>query len=478
MKILLDRKISIVFLILQLLASAGVVGLVFYMDVLPTKYIICLIAGVLFFMAYGVFSQMTQKTYILGRVLIGVFLILYAGVGYYVYSTIDTLNNISGEQVKLDEVSYLVLSTDPAASLKDTKGYSYGSLEGIDEENTKQALTNVKEVLKQEIPVMKYADTDTMLEALYASQVRVIVFNESFRQTVTENHPEFEKNTKKIGTYQIKTNLSAGETEENNEDVTKRSFNVYISGIDTYGDISQTSRSDVNIVATVNPVTKQILLTSAPRDYYIPMANSNGMPDKLTHAGMFGVDNSRKTLEMLYDVDIDYYVRVNFTGLKKIVNTLGGVEVYSDYTFTSDWGPSFKKGYNKVNGKQALAFCRERHHFATGDRQRAKNHQHMFEAILSKVMSPSVLPNYMDLLKVFKKMVQTNMSTKQITALAKMQLDDMSQWKISSYSVDGTGAKKTTYTYRSRALYVMEPDMRTVEKAKEKINKVYHATAQ
>ena len=208
------------------------------------------------------------------------------------------------------------------------------------------------------------------------------------------------------------------------------------------------------------------------------MANSNGMPDKLTHAGMFGVDNSRKTLEMLYDIDIDYYVRVNFTGLKKIVNTLGGVEVYSDYTFTSDWGPSFKKGYNKVNGKQALAFCRERHHFATGDRQRAKNHQHMFEAILSKVMSPSVLPNYMDLLKVFKKMVQTNMSTKQITALAKMQLDDMSQWKISSYSVDGTGARKTTYTYRSRSLYVMEPDMRTVEKAKEKINKVYHATAQ
>ncbi len=478
MRILFDRKISIVFLILQFLASAGVVGLVFYMDVLPMKYIICLIAVVLFFMAYGVLSQMTQKTYILGRVLIGVFLILYAGVGYYAYSTIDTLNNISGEQVKLDEVSYLVLSTDPAASLKDTKGYSYGSLEGIDEENTKQALSNVKEVLKQEIPVMKYADTDTMLAALYASQVKVIVFNESFRQTVTENHPDFEKNTKKIGTYQIKTNLAAGETEENNEDVTKQSFNVYISGIDTYGDISQTSRSDVNIVATINPVTKQILLTSAPRDYYIPMANSNGMPDKLTHAGMFGVDNSRKTLEMLYDIDIDYYVRVNFTGLKKIVNTLGGVEVYSDYTFTSDWGPSFKKGYNKVNGKQALAFCRERHHFATGDRQRAKNHQHMFEAILSKVMSPSVLPNYMDLLKVFKKMVQTNMSTKQITALAKMQLDDMSQWKISSYSVDGTGARKTTYTYRSRSLYVMEPDMRTVEKAKEKINKVYHATAQ
>ncbi len=234
----------------------------------------------------------------------------------------------------------------------------------------------------------------------------------------------------------------------------------------------------MNIVATVNPVTKQIFLTSAPRDFYIPMANSNGVPDKLTHAGEFGVDNSRKTLEMLYDIDIDYYVRVNFTSLKKIVNTLGGVNVYSDYTFTSDWGPSFKKGYNKVNGKQALAFCRERHHFATGDRQRVKNHQHMFEAILTKVMSPSVLPNYTDLLSVFSKMVQTNMSTDKITSLAKMQLNDMSKWKISSYSVNGTGARKTTYTYRSRALYVMIPDEKTVEKAKTKIAKVYNATAE
>lgn len=474
MKVLVSRKISIVFLSILVLASAGVIGLMWYIDVLPVKYMICLIAAALFFLVYGIFSQMTQKTYILGRILIAVFVLLYGGVCYYAYSTLDTLNEISGEQVKLDTVSYIVLRADGAKTLSDTKGYQYGSLENIDKDTSIQALDNVRNVLKQEVAVSQYGDMDSMIAALYSSEVRVIVFNESFRESVEDNHPDFSKNTKVIGSYEIKTNLV--KEEDSHEDITEKSFHVYISGIDTYGDISQTSRSDVNIVATVNPVTKQILLTSAPRDFYIPMANSNGVPDKLTHAGMFGVDNSRETLGMLYGIDIDYYVRVNFTGLKKIVNTLGGVEVYSDFDFTSDWGPSFKKGYNKVNGKQALAFCRERHHFQTGDRQRAKNHQYMFQAILSKVMSPSVLPNYMNLLKVFKKMVQTNMSTKQITALAKMQLNDMSQWKISSYSVNGSGARKTTYTYPSRGLYVMIPDTRTVEKAKQKIEKVYNAT--
>lgn len=475
MKVLLSRKISIVFLIIQLLASLGIIGLVIYMDVLPIKYILAFAAVVLFFLAYGIFSQMAERTYIVGRILIGVFCLLFVGAAYYAIHTLTALEDISDGQIKVDQVSYIVLQGNEISSLKEATGCQFGVLESIDRETTDQAIDNAKKVIGKEIPVSQYADMDSLVQALYSSEVQVIVLNESFRSGVTENYKTFGADTKIIGTYKIQTNIKQEEPEEKKEDITQRSFNIYISGIDIYGDINQTSRSDVNIVATVNPITKQILLTSAPRDFYVPMANSNGVPDKLTHAGEFGVDNSRKTLEMLYDIDIDYYLRVNFTSLKKIVRALGGVEVYSDYDFTSDWGPSFKKGYNKVNGKQALAFCRERHHFATGDRQRVKNHQHMLEAILSKVMSPAVLPNYTELLSVFKKMVQTDMSTKEMKALAKMQLNDMSQWKISSYSVNGTGARKTTYTYRSRALYVMIPDERTVEKAKRKIEKVYYA---
>ena len=251
-----------------------------------------------------------------------------------------------------------------------------------------------------------------------------------------------------------------------------------------YGKIAQTSRSDVNIIATVNPVTKKVLLTSTPRDYYVPLYGENGksvsggMPDKLTHAGIYGIDCSIGTLEKIYDIKIDYYVRVNFTSLKKIVDLLGGVEVYSDYDFISDWGPhgagthyKFKKGYNKVNGKKALAFCRERHHFANGDYQRGRDHQHMIEAILNKAMSPSILQNFTGLLKESKNMFQTSMSTKKISSLCNMQLNDMAKWKISYANAEGTGAKKTTYSIRSTALYVCEPNYASIEKVKKKMKK-------
>ncbi len=227
---------------------------------------------------------------------------------------------------------------------------------------------------------------------------------------------------------------------------------------------------------TVNPNTKQILLTTTPRDYYVPLSVSNGVPDKLTHAGIYGVDCSVKTLEKLYDIDIDYYVRVNFTSIQKIVDLLGGVKVYSDYDFTSDWGPSFKKGYNKVNGKQALAFCRERHHFVDGDYQRGRDHQHMIEAILNKAMSPDILPNYAKLLKTVSKNFQTNMSTKEIMALCKMQLNDMSQWTIKFANAEGTGASRKTYSMPSRFAYVCMPDYNSVDKITQKIKKLLKAT--
>ena len=264
--------------------------------------------------------------------------------------------------------------------------------------------------------------------------------------------------------------------EEKLDDITTTPFSVYLSGIDVYGDIKQTSRSDVNVIMTVNPNTKQILLTTTPRDYYVPLSVSNGVPDKLTHAGIYGVDCSVKTLEKLYDIDIDYYVRVNFTSIQKIVDLLGGVKVYSDYDFTSDWGPSFKKGYNKVNGKQALAFCRERHHFADGDYQRGRDHQHMIEAILNKAMSPDILPNYAKLLKTVSKNFQTNMSTKEIMALCKMQLNDMSQWTIKFANAEGTGASRKTYSMPSRFAYVCMPDYNSVDKITQKIKKLLKAT--
>ena len=380
---------------------------------------------------------------------------------------------MAGQQVKVDEISCIVLKDDPAQSIYDTKDYTFGILAANDRENTNKALAEVQAAIGKEPATIEYQDNDTLIDALYAKDVKVIVINEANRSPIEEYYKTFSDDTRVLNTHKVETVI---QEDEKLDDITKTPFNVYLSGIDVYGSIKATSRSDVNVIVTVNPNTKQILLTSTPRDYYVPLTVSNGIPDKLTHAGIHGVDYSIGTLENLYGIDIDYYVRVNFTSVRKIVDLLGGVKVYSDYDFTSDWGPSFKKGYNQVNGKQALAFCRERHHFANGDYQRGRDHQHMIEAILNKAMSPDILPNYADLLKTASKNFQTNMSTKEITALAKMQLNDMSQWTIKYANAAGQGASKTTYSYQSRKLYVCVPDYNSVAKITKRINKVLKAT--
>ena len=473
MKTLLSRKLSLVFLIVQFLISAALVGVAFYVGFIPLKYIVALIVLCLFLLAYEVFSQMTDKTYIVGRVLCALICFFYIGGGYYCVNTYSAIDEMAGQQVKVDEISCIVLKDDPAQSIYDTKDYTFGILAANDRENTNKALAEVQAAIGKEPATIEYQDNDTLIDALYAKDVKVIVINEANRSPIEEYYKTFSGDTRVLNTHKVETVI---QEDEKLDDITKTPFNVYLSGIDVYGSIKATSRSDVNVIVTVNPNTKQILLTSTPRDYYVPLTVSNGIPDKLTHAGIHGVDCSIGTLENLYGIDIDYYVRVNFTSVRKIVDLLGGVKVYSDYDFTSDWGPSFKKGYNQVNGKQALAFCRERHHFANGDYQRGRDHQHMIEAILNKAMSPDILPNYADLLKTASKNFQTNMSTKEITALAKMQLNDMSQWTIKYANAAGQGASKTTYSYQSRKLYVCVPDYNSVAKITKRINKVLKAT--
>ena len=473
MKTLLSRKLSLVFLIVQFLISAALVGVAFYVGFIPLKYIVALIVLCLFLLAYEVFSQMTDKTYIVGRVLCALICFFYIGGGYYCVNTYSAIDEMAGQQVKVDEISCIVLKDDPAQSIYDTKDYTFGILAANDRENTNKALAEVQAAIGKEPATIEYQDNDTLIDALYAKDVKVIVINEANRSPIEEYYKTFSDDTRVLNTHKVETVI---QEDEKLDDITKTPFNVYLSGIDVYGSIKATSRSDVNVIVTVNPNTKQILLTSTPRDYYVPLTVSNGIPDKLTHAGIHGVDCSIGTLENLYGIDIDYYVRVNFTSVRKIVDLLGGVKVYSDYDFTSDWGPSFKKGYNQVNGKQALAFCRERHHFANGDYQRGRDHQHMIEAILNKAMSPDILPNYADLLKTASKNFQTNLSTKEITALAKMQLNDMSQWTIKYANAAGQGASKTTYSYQSRKLYVCVPDYNSVAKITKRINKVLKAT--
>ena len=252
-------------------------------------------------------------------------------------------------------------------------------------------------------------------------------------------------------------------------DITEDPFSIYISGIDTYGRVSSVSRSDVNMIITVNPKTHKILITSIPRDYYVTLAGKNAK-DKLTHAGIYGIETSVATLEDLLDIPINYYVKVNFTSLIDIVDALGGVNVYSKYSFTSKDGYYYNQGYNNVDGKKALSFVRERKAFSEGDRTRVENQAAMIEALINKAISPSIIMNYTSLLNALNDSFITNLDTNSITEFIKMQIDKMPSWEIENISLNGTDGSDYTYSYGGTKLYVMYPDNETVINAQNKIN--------
>ena len=260
--------------------------------------------------------------------------------------------------------------------------------------------------------------------------------------------------------------------------ITKEPFVIYLSGVDTRGELTENARSDVNILAAVNPVTKRVALVNTPRDYYVDLAGTSSK-DKLTHAGLYGVETSMETLGNLYGVNVDHYIRINFAGFISIIDALGGVDVYSDQAFTSVGSPgyydptTFVEGWNHLDGKSALAFARERHAFASGDIQRGINQMKVIDAMLNKIKSPALLMGFSKIMDAASDCFVTSFSQDQISALVRMQLSDFAEWDIESYTVTGTSSSSTKcYSAKGQKLYVMKPDDASVSKAKEMIASV------
>ena len=260
--------------------------------------------------------------------------------------------------------------------------------------------------------------------------------------------------------------------------ITKEPFVIYLSGVDTRGELTENARSDVNILAAVNPVTKRVALVNTPRDYYVDLAGTSSK-DKLTHAGLYGVETSMETLGNLYGVNVDHYIRINFAGFISIIDALGGVDVYSDQAFTSVGSPgyydptTFVEGWNHLDGKSALAFARERHAFASGDIQRGINQMKVIDAMLNKIKSPALLMGFSKIMDAAADCFVTSFSQDQISALVRMQLSDFAEWDIESYTVTGTSSSSTKcYSAKGQKLYVMKPDDASVSKAREMIASV------
>ena len=289
-----------------------------------------------------------------------------------------------------------------------------------------------------------------------------------------------------FGFYALKVNgaldkIATGEesgnyTQEHSIDVTASPFNVYISGIDVYGEIKQDSRSDVNLIATINPKTHRILLVTTPRDYYVPIPGiSDGQNDKLTHAGIYGIDASVATLENLYETEIPFYVRVNFTSVEEIVDVMGGVNVESELAFTTGKESGaiveVQEGHNHFSGKEALAFVRERHALADGDNQRGKNQQALLTGLIKKAMSPMILFRANGMINSIVGNAETNMSEKQIKSLVRMQLEDMKGWEIESIAATGDDSgQQYCYSHDGGPLYVTVPDWGSVNEIIGKIS--------
>ncbi len=390
-------------------------------------------------------------------------------------ATLDRI--IDNSKLSKTEYGIYVLKNSSAKKIEDLKDYVFGYSDSYAVEDVRTIKNNVEEIYQKSIQAVQYKDPVTMIDKAYAKpDHQAVILNQSMI-TLIEEAGDDDNNDQKNGKYasflddfRCVYTLSVEnsiQTRSTQKDVTSENFTVYISGIDVEGDVNTKSRSDVNIIMSVNPVTHQILLISTPRDYYVPLSISNGIPDKLTHAGNYGVEVSMKTLEQLYDIKLDYFVRMNFTGFVDIIDALGGIDIESDYTFYTH-GCQFYEGLNEnVSGNRAIWFARERHSFAEGDRQRGKNQMKVIEAVIHKCMSKTLLKKYDDIMDSVAESFQTNIAKQDIQALVQYQIDRSPKWKIQTYSVSGTGTSRTTYSTPNASAYVMIPDETTVAAAKK-----------
>ena len=461
-------------LLLQTILSLAFMGVVVLLNMLPIRYLV-LIALVLFFLwTITLNTQVSRKTRrAVGKGFSVIVMIFLLTGTYYLAKTNDMISQIANGAFKVDKMVVAVLADDPAEALEDAADYNFGVQFAMGADNMQAAVLDIEEELGVDTIEMTECDSiQDQTEKLHDGEVDATIYNEAYTENLEEAFENYSDSVKIIYSHNIRVELDFGSS----TNITKEPFTVYISGIDVYGEIEQSSRSDVNIIAVVNPTTYQILLVTTPRDYYVEIPGvSDGMQDKLTHAGIYGVDASMATLGQLYETDINYYVRINFTSMIDIVDALGGVDVYSEYEFTTSENSGVvmdvSQGYNHFDGEEALAFSRERKNLEDGDNQRGKNQQAVITAMLKKVLSPTMLLQANSIMKEVSEGVETNISQSQINSLIKYQLSKNADWSIQSVAATGTASREYCYS-ATDPLYVTIPDYDNVNEIIDLVNVV------
>ncbi len=502
----------ILILIIQAAAEAMIVYNVLKLGMLPTHYLVLLFAVLLLLMVItmlllwmGIDKEASKKKKIrriFGIVFAVIIVIISVFGSSVVEKAIGAINKITDDNSSLEaSVGIYVLKEDRAQTVADLKGYSFGIMEGFDDVNTKIATDEIEATLGGSIQTSLYSSITEVAQSLYDGVDGAVLINVAYADLLSESEEfsdwedkvrllyEVEVSTDKYNQYTAEygggeqdpetpagTTVAIQDQTKPVASISEEPFIIYVSGSDTRAKVLKKSRSDVNILVVVNPKSKMVLLLNTPRDYYVPNPAGNGTMDKLTHLGLYGVNNSIKALADLYDCEVNYYGQINFTGFEKLINSLGGIDVYSPKSFNSGnvKGYHFDKGMNHMDGASALVFVRERYAFSDGDNMRGKNQMRVISAIIKKMTSGNskVLMNYSSIIDSMSGMFVTNLESKDIEDLVKMQLGDNAEWTIKSYGVSGYGTSAKTYSMPKMRCYVMKQDSKTVKKATELIDRV------
>lgn len=511
----LGRSLATLFFLLQAIAAAGVVIELILFPLLPAKHMAIVIAVLVFativsFALLGI--RRGRKLLIVGIIWAILWIAVSLLAVVYLEPARRALGEVTGqtatETIHVEGIAVIVRKDDPAKKLKDTDGYVYAIQTAEEYASSYVAYNYIASSQSINLSLKQYEFYDGAANGLLNGEVGALLADASYVDMLAEYVEGFAGNYRVLEELSFDTELKgivipftptpmptltpepsisdgpepsitpgaditpvptgsgvvsgqatptpslAMPPRENSYDVTSNYFSVYFSGIDCYGSISARSRSDVNICMIVNPNTHKILLVTIPRDAYVTIPGvSGGSYDKLTHAGIYGVKVSMNTLENIYGIKLDHYVRVNFTSVERFVDILGGVDVNVPIAFSVN-GYTYTQGMNHMDGKKALTFARERHSFAGGDHQRGKDQMELIKAVIAKMQSPAVLNNFSNIMNMLTNNMQTSLTMDQLTSLVRMQLDESPKWTISTYAVQTSGAMEYCYSYKGAKLYV------------------------
>ena len=464
-----QQSFNIILLFLYIVLTCFLLFLIFRYHILAVSYFNLILAAIMVFIALValfLISNRKAKKLTLIMLLLSIVASSLALVGVHQFVSLANHLNATSNYSSYS-ISVAVLADSEIGNVSQLSSVTAPTK--TDAENIKKLLDDIKTSQNKDLKVEDSSSYLAAYKSLLVGETKAIVLNSVFENLIEQEYPDHAKKIKKIYTKELTKTVEAPKSSQN------KAFNIYISGIDTYGPISSVSRSDVNIIMTVNQETKKILLTTTPRDAYVPIADGgNNQNDKLTHAGIYGVDASIHTLENLYGIDLNYYARLNFTSFLKLIDLLGGVDVNNDQEFTSLHGNyHFPVGNVHLDSEQALDFVRERYSLANGDGDRGRNQQKVISAIVQKLTSAEALKNFDDIMQSLQDSVQTNMPPETMVSLVNAQLASGGKYTVITRDLKGTGRMDLpSYAMPDSNLYMLEVDPNSLETLKTEIKDI------